>query len=302
MKFRKKFFTSIFCVFCLILNNPCLEATQGKKVEIFTPKKGTKRQVRSLRTSNFSERLKNVVEQIEKFLNAIDGGEYGEVLRVGGYEIHHLVSSSFCRFNPEIINLNRAPAISIPKNLHVQTGSHGASGYSRLYLKLERFVFYKTNSIRMVWLLGIRDFKRVLEKNRVSPKEIQSEIESSPCKRSLSTAIFASGKKDKTVRRRVSSPVPLIFEESVSLKSDIRDFLNSSDVISIHHSYDSTIAKGSATSLEKLTKSLLDAPHDISRYKDAEQVLDVLIKQFFLKYISSSSFQRQMSPIGVYDV
>lgn len=302
MKFRKKFFTSIFCVFCLILNNPCLEATQGKKVEIFTPKKGTKRQVRSLRTSNFSERLKNVVKQIDQFSNAIDGGEYNEVLRVSGYEIHHLVSSSFCRFNPKVVNLRHAPAISIPKHLHVQTGSHGASGYSRVYLELEHFVFYKTNSIRMVWLLGIRDFKRVLESTCVSPTEIQSEIGSSPCKKSLSTAIFASGKKDKTVRRRVSSPVPLIFEDSVSLKSDIRDFLNSPDVISIHRSYDSIIAKGSATPLEELTKSLLDASHDISCCKDAEQVLDVLIKQFFLTHINRSNFHRRMPAIKVYDV
>lgn len=295
-----KLFTAIFSVCCLMFNNSCIEATPNSSETTVCTPNGTKRRIHARKkVSNFSKKLRGVVKQLDKSSIAIDGGEYGELLAVYGYEIHHLVSSSFCRLHSKIINPRCAPAISILRNIHKQTGSHSASKYGRVYLELERFVFKSTGSIRMVFLLGMRDMKRVLKNNGASPEKIQSELKNSPYKKLFSIAATASEKKNKTLRSHVYTPIPLSFNDDVPKKSSTENFLQSRDVFLIHNAYDSIIDSCQNISVGHLTKLLIDVTDFTPDYKEAEQVLNVVIKQFFLTH---PSLHRKMHPIMVSDV
>ncbi len=171
------------------------------------------KQVSTTSTPIEEKHLTDLIETNEPDLSAVEthlkkiifnggsGGKYASLSSVPGNERHHLISSSFCKRHHVYVSRHEAPAISIPKDLHYKTGSHPKSGYNSLYHDLEEYIYNKTNSLRMVCLLGIRDFMRVLKDEGKCSENPKAIIPMSPIKRAREESVLASAKKAKRSRR-----------------------------------------------------------------------------------------------------
>lgn len=105
----------------------------------------------------------------------LDCGAYDNVFHTGSggeYESHHLISSSFCRNNPNVISKEEAPAVLIPKEVHWKTGSHSASHMSAQYLEAEQECFNKRKKLEDVFELGLKDLKRALSESGIDYGDI----------------------------------------------------------------------------------------------------------------------------------
>ena len=132
---------------------------------------------------------------------------------------------------------HEAPAISIPKDLHYKTGSHPKSGYNSLYHDLEEYIYNKTNSLRMVCLLGIRDFMRVLKDEGKCSENPKAIMPMSPIKRAREESVLASAKKAKRSRRfaecdHPSSPYATRFTDTPKVDYQIfwHSMIDASDI------------------------------------------------------------------------
>ncbi|MBQ6143343.1 MAG: hypothetical protein IJI84_02485 [Clostridia bacterium] len=131
---------------------------------IFNNREPRRQQIEHLKWNSFEDKNGNIKVII------LDCGAYDNVFHTGtggGYESHHLISSSFCRNNPNVISVEEAPAVLIPKEVHYKTGSHSKSLMSPQYLKAEQECFEKRGKLEDVFELGLNDLKRALSESGI---------------------------------------------------------------------------------------------------------------------------------------
>ncbi len=225
IKFIKKNLLFIFVTMFSILVNfnsasaNALKTTQTpqKSKNTFSPTTpgGTQHHV-TIRAGKdqIEKEIEKIKERLFRHNIIMDGGKYGSVARIKGYEVHHLISSSFCRKHPDLISVNQAPALSIPIVLHKLTGSHPASGRSKEYLEKEETLYNETNSLRKVYLMGLKDLERALKLYTekclgMDDYNVKSEITNTPVKNAQKAAEIASLKK-KVEKKGGSENNPLI--------------------------------------------------------------------------------------------
>ena len=129
---------------------------------------------KALREERTAEEIAEAIRRLNEHYTFMDGGAYGYISSRDGYEKHHLISSSFCKKHSDIIPPNKAPAISIPIELHRITGSHPLSNLKlkqygcadadfQKYLADEEAAYNKHFSLRDVCLVGINDLRKKLK-------------------------------------------------------------------------------------------------------------------------------------------
>lgn len=187
-KFILKSIAVLFSVLSIILNNSA-NANSHKKTQ-FTPK-GTKciSSTRQLKNISEASRVLSRMIQGDKILS---GGMYNQVPHLvtinpsaqkNVWEVHHLISTHFCKNHRDIISVHNAPAVLIPKELHRLTGSYGSFYKSKLYRDKEERVFKKHRSIQEVFKFGLKDLKKAMKESGCSDKEITEYFNRTPIKR-----------------------------------------------------------------------------------------------------------------------
>lgn len=185
--------------------NPTTPITKKRRLKIFSYNTPGKTQHCIKYNSKTQEELEKIKRYLDKHCIIIDGGIYGNTASMEGYEVHHLISSSFCRKH-RLPSRYSAPSVSIPSELHKMTGSHPSSGMSKEYLEEEETLYNETNSLRKVYLMGLKDLERALKLYTekclgMDDYNVKSEITNTPVKNAQKAAENASLKKAEKFKK-----------------------------------------------------------------------------------------------------
>lgn len=185
--------------------NPTTPTSKKSRLNFFLYNTPGKTQHCIKYNSKTQEELEKIKRYLDKHCIIIDGGVYGNTASMEGYEVHHLISSSFCRKHG-LLSRYSAPSVSIPRELHKMTGSHPSSRMSNEYLKKEEELYSQTHSLKEIYLMGIEDLKRALrlyakERLGIDDYNVELEITHTPCKKAYESAEVASLKKGEKFKK-----------------------------------------------------------------------------------------------------